>query len=278
MSIMKECEICGEAYEANRSSQKYCKECGKRPETARKRYVIAVAVNKRHAGESYRVYDLNCCQCGKSFKSSYISRKFCSDTCERQHNIENAKCSNCGKRLLDFGIKIETQGGWHYCSDKCREEYLWERARKSGHIYTCKYCGVQFIRKQGGSFCSKDCYKKAIASGWNSRQPKPPKSAPTRESARCKECGKPFMRIVGATYHEYCSPKCRAVFFKKFKEDKATADKKRKEAEKIQKMGLCWCCKTPYPDCERMSSGFQYSPEGTVFQNGKVMQCPKFTQ
>lgn len=272
MPIYKECEICGDTFEANRSSQKYCKECGKHPKQSRKRYERAVNTNKRHAGDWYRVRDLTCKQCGKPFQSSYL-QGFCSINCQKKYNIEHAKCSRCGKRMIDFGIEIEYQGGVHYCSKKCKEEAKWAQAREHGNVHTCAYCGSEFIRPDG-TFCSTDCYRKAVKNGWKPQRAN--KCEEIKEDVNCRECGKIFTR--NSPYIEFCSPECRKFYMKKYKARQVAEKKKNESEKKIKQMGLCWCCKTAYNNCERMSSNFQYSPEGSIFSQGKVIQCPKFTK
>lgn len=116
--LEKECEICGAIFEVQHPNQKYCGECKKNPTKARAHYRKAVFINKANAGDLYKKTTRVCEQCGKKF-SSY-GKKFCSPSCQIQHNIESAKCCNCGKPLIDFGIKIKTAGGWHYCSDACK--------------------------------------------------------------------------------------------------------------------------------------------------------------
>lgn len=126
----KECEICGAIFEVQHPNQKYCNECKKNPTKAKAHYRKAVFINKVHAGDIYKKTTRVCEQCGKKF-SSY-GKKFCSPSCQIQHNIESAKCCNCGKPLIDFGIKIKTAGGWHYCSDACKQDFQVKRARERG--------------------------------------------------------------------------------------------------------------------------------------------------
>lgn len=173
--------------------------------------------------------------------------------------------------MLDVGIRIEHQGGWHYCSHECREEARWNAAKERGHVQTCQNCGTKFIRSSG-SFCSRKCYNQAVKSGWKSQNPKPVKHIAS-EKACCSICGHEFIRPAGTEY-PYCSPECRKIAFDNSRKKR----KMQKVDAELKKRGLCWCCKTSYTDCERISSNFQYSPEGAVFQNNKIIRCPKFTQ
>ena len=271
MTMMtKECEICGTIFETTNSLRKYCDECGANPERARKRLDRAVMINKHNAGDWYKVYNCTCVQCGKTFRSTYANQKFCSEQCKKQHNVETAKCSYCGKLMLNVGIRIEYQGGWHYCSAECKEKARWKAARERGHVQTCAYCGKEFIRAQG-TFCCKEHYKKAVAEGWKTPQPKKVRHV-KMENVRCPICKKVFTRPEGSLLL-FCSSDCA----KKSAERRKTEQKKKEAAAKVKKMGICWCCKTPYSNCERMNSNFQYSPKGAVFNDGKVMQCPKYT-
>lgn len=229
MSMTKECEICGAIFQTDRISRKYCEECGKNPTRARQRIARAVRVNKRNAGDWEKVYDCICKYCGKTFQSTY-KRTFCSDDCQRGYNVENAKCCNCGKPMLDVGIRIEHQGGWHYCSHECREEARWNAAKERGHVQTCQNCGTKFIRSSG-SFCSRKCYNQAVKSGWKSQNPKPVKHIAS-EKACCSICGHEFIRPAGTEY-PYCSPECRKIAFdnsrKKRKMQKVDAELKKED-------------------------------------------------
>lgn len=59
------------------------------------------------------------------------------------------------------------------------------------------------------------------------------------------------------------------------------AEKKKKEAQKkyIMENGLCGICRTPYPDCIRMTSQFREMPEGAKSPDGKIIiSCPNYTE
>lgn len=283
---MKECEICGGFFFPSRATQKYCHECGKHPERKKQQYSIAVAINKRHAGIEayYEPVEQTCEQCKKMFKSMK-QRRFCSEKCTKQYAIEHAACSQCGSRLLDVDISEISSSEPHFCSEKCRNEYIWSNAEKNGYIRICEHCGKKFIREKGGTFCSRQCYLAAVKSGWKPQNASGNRNDPhlPTETICCKQCGKPFTRIVGSIYDQFCSPSCRkennrqAYLQRKEKQKQENAIKKRKAvSDEIMKKGLCWKCKTSYPDCERMSSNFQYSPEGSVFVQGKIVKCPKY--
>ena len=52
--MIKTCEICAAEYDASRANQRYCQECGKNPELARRKLIAAEIRNKEHAGDKYR--------------------------------------------------------------------------------------------------------------------------------------------------------------------------------------------------------------------------------
>lgn len=268
--LEKECEICGAIFEVQYPNQKYCGECKKNPTKARAHYRKAVFINKVNAGDLYKKTTCVCEQCGKKF-SSY-GKKFCSPSCQVQHNIESAKCCNCGKPLIDFGIKIKTAGGWHYCSDACKQDFRLSRARERGQEKTCIQCGKSFVSSSTTKkFCCKECYQTALAEGWRPKQIDPPKKIElTPHTSRCAYCGKTFTTVV--PHSIYCSQDCN----RKAQQQAKLKKQEKKEQEEIKKRGLCFLCKTPYADCERMCSGFRYSPEGAVFEAGKIVKCPKF--
>lgn len=287
MADMKECAICGGFFYPNRAYQKYCSECRNHPERKKKQYEIAVSINMRHAGQEKKPIEQICKQCGKLFKFPK-ERKFCSDRCTKQNAIENARCSQCGVRLLDLGIEVTPNShNLYFCSERCRNEHMWAMAEKRGNIHICKQCGKKFVRKNGGTFCSRQCYQDAAKAGWIPQKKEKRAESPfPKEIAICKQCGKPFSRIAGSVYDQFCSNDCRkANTYQKQKEKlskqkeeakKEAAKQQEKGHEEVLKKGLCWKCKTPYPDCERMSSKFQYSPEGSVFEKGKIIRCPKY--
>lgn len=271
--LKKICEICGMSFEARHANQKYCEECGRNPRRAKRQYQQAVLINKINAGDFDKISsrDYVCEQCGRKF-ISYNGAKFCSTRCYKQHNIESARCSNCGKHLVDFGIKIETTGGWHYCSDACREDFRLKRAREDGRLKTCLRCGKEYISSSKSSkFCSNECYRAAMRDGWRPKRIDSPSMPMPMYTTHCPNCGKVAIKCYNVD--TYCSKECRKDGEKKKRLRKA----KEKMQEEIKKRGLCFLCKTPYADCERMSSSFQYSPEGAVFdESGKIVKCPKF--
>lgn len=266
----KICEICGDEYDGT-VNQKYCPDCGKRPDRARKRYEKAQQMLNRHMGIYDEPKTKNCSQCGKEF-STYADRKFCSKKCEKQYRIENAKCTYCGKKLLTLGIEhCSLTGGVRFCSDECKGKYR-EKRVEAGEIAsrTCPHCSKVFSGKST-VFCSKVCYEQAVANGWKPDRYK-------RVEMACEHCNKVFTTSFKSP-SRYC-PEC-IVLLNKIRKKKADAAKKKQAEEKrkadIEKNGLCFYCQTTHFNCEKMRTGFRYYPKGAKVVHGKVMECPSYT-
>lgn len=255
--MIKTCEICAAEYDASRVNQRFCKECGKNPELARRRYIAAEIRNKENAGDRYKVREYTCKVCGKKTLSTY-NRTFCSDACLQLHIVNTAKCPVCGDLLVSKGRMT----GKGCCSDECTEAQRLQVAKASGRYRACKQCGEMFIAPQEQSkFCGVPCYRVWVAEKKAARPKEAPHVAARYRS--CARCGKRF-EVSGAG-QKYCSPECRA----------------EKPAKKAKPQGhLCTTCRTSQADCERFTTNFVYHPKGAVQKKvgGKliVVSCPKF--
>lgn len=258
--MTKTCEICAAEYNASRVNQRFCQECGKNPERARRRYIAAEIRNKENAGDRYKVREYTCKTCGKKTLSTY-NRTFCSNTCLQLHIINTAKCPVCGALLASKGRMT----GKGCCSDECRDALALKTAKANGRYRACQQCGKMYIAKEdGGKFCSQPCYRQWVSVN-KMDKPKPKPVIHTRVKY-CPTCGKRFEQS-GAGNQVYCSPECR----------RAPKPKPTPSSDK----NLCITCKTSQAACERFTSKFVYHPKGAVQKKIKgklvVVSCPKFT-
>lgn len=258
------CEICGAEFLPANGNQKYCPECGKNPEKARRGYAAAVAINRHHAGEQDIPMEKECINCGKKFLTVNKGRRFCSEDCGKTYRINHAECPVCHVRLIEKGITT----GKGYCSEKCREEARFQRAIRDGNYVPCKQCGKKFIRSSlANQFCSKECYEiyreahiRILAQSQ--------KRAPVTKKI-CPVCKKEFSVTPFQTTKLYCSVECRAK-----------AQAARKPAAANPGTHLCTTCRVSQKNCERFSSGFKKLPEGAELRTEKgqdiVVYCPKY--
>lgn len=284
MLLEKECEICGIIFQPTRSTQKYCEDCRKHPEQKRKEYDRALKRSIREYGTGYEepvFFDTECKNCGKTFQNNkFQNLKFCSDDCEHKWILEHTCCSNCGRPATEEDVLPKEFTLTWYCSKDCRQEARLKMKRAQGkthpcpvcgkevadprvycsvecyektrpkakkYPYTCAYCGKQGYSNSPKIFCSQECYVAARQSGWQSPQ--------KEENKKTQENRKKYYASL--------------------------AQKKAKEKQKkyIMKNGLCGICKTPYPDCIRMTSQFREMPEGAKSPDGKIIiSCPNYTK
>lgn len=269
---IKVCEICGDEYEGI-PTQKYCPICGKKPDRARKRCEKAQNLLNIHMGIYDEPKKKKCQYCGKEF-STYNGFSFCSEECRKRHRIENATCTFCGRNLLSLGIEhFSKTGGTRFCSEECRNKWK-ERVslynNVPSNLQTCPQCGKDFKGKNT-IFCSKDCYEKAKSEGW-----KPDKYK--KVEVLCGHCKKAFTTSYKSP-SRYC-PECTTLLWKNRKKKADIAKKKQAEEKRqadIEKNGLCFYCQTTYSNCEKMRTNFRYYPKGAKLKQGKVIECPSYT-
>lgn len=235
--MIKVCEICGDEYEASRSTQKYCKVCGKNSSKARMKYQLAVHNNKIHAGEFDRPKEVNCKYCGKVFHTLY-GRTFCSEQCEKSYIVENNTCTFCHCKLIDKGIRISHYGKV-FCSDECRAAFR--------EKYKPKPAEADQIVPEG------------------------------QELLRCLICNKLFQRPISKDPYvcsPTCSNIYQTRFAHKKSSPITT---KLKNDKKSRQVHLCTECKTSYKDCKWMQSKYTAYPVGAVVKDGNVLSCPSYT-
>lgn len=262
--MIKTCEICAAEYDASRANQRFCRDCGKNPELARRRYIKAELTSKRNAGDMYKPREYTCKVCGKKTISTY-NRTFCSNACLQLHIVYTAKCPVCGDLLTSKGRMT----GKGCCSDECTETQRLQVAKAKGRYKACQQCGEMFIAAQDESkFCSVPCYR-----AWMAEQKliKPVKRDLER---RCRGCGKVFTYTKEQAGLQYCSDECRQD------QVRARARAATKAVKKPDE-NICITCKTSQSQCERFTSNFTYVPQGATQKSirGKVVvvTCPRFT-
>lgn len=266
----KICEICRIEFEPITAVQKYCPECGRNPDRTRRQYEYAVRQNKIHAGDLYKPIENECIVCGKSFITTYDSRRFCSNTCQHEYAVNTAACPICGIRLIEKGILT----GRGYCSEECHEKARVQKAILDGRYIECEYCGKKFIRPNERSrFCSKACFEahriEHRSSPARQEEPLPFRLKPGTERT-CPVCKKVFPITPQQSAKRFCSTECRM---------KAASSSKKKPA-KPQSEHLCSSCRISQANCERFTSGFKVLPQGarTRIVKGQtiVCGCPKY--
>jgi len=266
----KVCEICGDDYKGI-ANQKYCPSCGKNPQKARKHYEISQKILNRHAGVYDQPKTKSCGYCKKEFLT-YSDMNFCSDNCRKQYRIENACCTFCGIKLHKLGIIIDREGGVRFCSDSCREKYRDKRrAMSARYKRICPQCKKEFEGKDT-IFCSNECYVQAKAEGW-----KPEKFRKT--NVNCEHCGKEFQtrEMTPSKYCPTCIKLAREIRMKKYEKEKQQQTILKRQ-EEIERNGLCFYCQTTYSNCEKMKTNFRYYPKDAKMKQGKVIECPSYTE
>lgn len=234
MAAEKECEICGIYFVPRNGNQKYCPDCGRKPDQAKKRLEMAMRESVSRAGLGYTPKVVSVCkQCGKEFETyvdirrhpDFVPPDFCSRGCRHEYTIANTKCGYCGKLMSEAGVHEYLPKGW-FCSDDCRKASARKAAQEAGLLGVCSHCGKEYIaHKQintsGHNFCSMDCRRQY-----------------TMEHTVCLNCGKPMMETSAREYHPsgkwFCSDSCKNEY-------------EWKDAEKNGWIRTCRECGKKYP-------------------------------
>lgn len=286
----KECEICGEFFETEHLRQKYCIECGKNPEKARKKYDKAVIQVSKNMGVYEIPWKKTCGYCKKTFMTTSL-RKYCNKSCEKSARIAEAKCRVCKDLLINHG----NYTGKGVCSKECEERLpiiqetkrnkkeaeRIRKARVNGDYVSCKFCNKYFVRKDYEEFCSNICSKNHELELKHKKEVEKRNSPDwvdpnTLETRTCDYCKEPY---ICEHYYalNYCSNECRKKGEKRQKQIKRNAEKR----SAFQFANLCIDCKTSQKLCERFTSKFLRLPEGTKEKqiNGKniVYECLKYS-
>lgn len=271
----KECIICGDIFEAIRSTRKYCDRCQKNSKKAQSRMNSAIVASKFRMGEYDVPVSKICPYCGKEFLTAR-GRKYCSDSCERNYRMETNTCQFCGELLFP---EVKTIGKTVH--PRCKEAAYEAWARRKGWYRNCKHCGKEFLAKHANQmFCSQDC----------SRDFRREESTKLTEYTCCI-CKRVFS-VPKNYYFESnprritCSDECKKEYSRRYN---LWVDKKKKEHEEAQKLaeekkfqeevekcGLCGFCKTSYKDCDLMKTNFRIKPKGARYKDSKIVECPLF--
>ena len=129
-----------------------------------------------------------CEQCGKKFKTSRNSAKYCSIECQGISHRRRTKglCAFCGNEIEIINSKINKHE-FLYCNQKCRTEHLKiimlgdNNPNFTKIKYKCDGCGKEILiepykaKTLKHNFCSYECYKNNIGkfylgknnSNWN---------------------------------------------------------------------------------------------------------------
>lgn len=262
MQNEKICEACGVYYTPTSPTQKYCPACGKNGGRIRSKIErrISHLVKEDHYYNP-TIYTMHCETCGKEYRSTSLQRKFCSKTCRLTYEKKQLVCTNCGKHLIDVFPEIpdsELNHRNHFCSETCKQEYKQKVNLERYGIKTCLQCGKTYS-SSNEKFCSKTCmltYRKAHKTVHTHPIKQKPPISPSLQTQKALQ-----------------------AFREKQKHQIPAAQRKQKQQEAyIHENGLCSICKTPYQDCERMTSGFRIIPKGAHYDaNGKIKTCPKYT-
>ncbi len=161
-----------------------------------------------------------CACCGKTFIANHPNRKYCSDSCSDQANLERAKkaaqikaqskvpldpveCPVCGKVFVPRNTKQKC------CCKQCGNIYhdRLRRIRKKAqpHIGYCVCCGKEIDTRNGRKFCSHACGKAYRGIGRKYKLPKTERLKEAvavdktvklhtlilRDNNVCQICGKP---------------------------------------------------------------------------------------
>ena len=242
--------------------------------------------------KEYEYANTFCHVCGKPMIETDIRKTMngniwlCSPECKETFRWEKARkegtvriCPNCGKEHITANT---------YCCRACYSEDLQKqkelrKKRKAAGLKECPVCHKEFPVKEGvGGYCSEKCLKSVQ------------KTEP-HALRKCLNCGRTFDCPASLMIEPTCSPECRTQYRKKKKEEAERArikkmhsvskaqeriQKKREKGDRrgefVRKNGLCSICKTPYKDCERMTSDYTASPKGASFEGSLVVRCPKF--
>lgn len=271
----------------SRRTQKYCPDCGRHPEHARRQLEkhLSESIARCGTGHPNTPIENECAYCHKMFHTYKYTKTFCSSKCQHNYNVEHTTCQICGKPMIETSDRKITYP-W-LCSDKCKQTYRWQAAEKNHAVHICQHCGKKFIKTGPATFCNNDCYQAAVKAGWRPRQKQ-------KRSLICPICRTLFTE--GSGFGRYCSDACRqkgwkkqAALNKKFREEQTRQQSQLLQKEQHQKEqqasyenyikrnGLCSICRTAYMDCERMSSEFRMSPKGAMFQGSIIVKCPKYT-
>ncbi|EGT3606922.1 hypothetical protein FKF97_10995 [Clostridium perfringens] len=122
-------------------------------------------------------YELICELCGKSFRGSHKTQKFCSNKCKHEyltgennggykHALKEVRCDFCGKIFNKYKNDIDRTKR-NFCSQDCSHKYFIGNNHmnfKNAHtVFKCDFCGKESIQKTSDyntslrHYCSTEC-------------------------------------------------------------------------------------------------------------------------
>ena len=263
--MIKECEICGKIFDANRSNRKYCDECSPNSDRLKVKMAKELARNKRDYYNP-KLQDYICSNCNKAFKippDIVVKGKglsddpdnihfFCSVECRKKWSAKHMLCRQCLKPIN--GAKGVDPDKWQtqFCSPECRQAYM----HKTYSIPKIK--------------------------------PKP-KATEVQRIEFCPVCNKRQIKIypIGKIPNEIsrCSEECEKKWQKHLeiiKKERRESVTKLYSAPRTKKketfVSLCATCKTSYNNCYLMKSDFRNDPKGAKRDSkGNIISCPLFS-
>lgn len=175
------CVGCGEEFQPQKSTQKYCtKDCLISAKAAR--------------------FDVPCEHCGAVFRQRITGQRFCSQLCMgiARRTVAPKPCLHCG---TEFKSRERSQ---MYCSNRCRYEAVRSASAAKRKPRSCPRCGSTAV-KAGNKYCSYSC---SVA---DSKRPPAPcvqqcgqsNCLHSRPCLRCSEVFKPR-----DFQSKYCSRQC----------------------------------------------------------------------
>jgi hypothetical protein len=301
--ITKECERCGQFFEAKTEKRKYCDKCQNHGAKIEAR----IAKNYRRIEAMYgdwdKPRDMICKQCGKPFQGNPRVSKYCSNACLEDYIAETSVCKYCGKPLLPE-IRRTTYAPNVFHAE-CRKKYEAERIVAKDLKKVCPVCNKEYLAKKSDQkYCSQACA--AISRT----------SLEFGKEFTCAVCGAKFKVSTNSSIGRgmrvpTCSPKCEDIQLQKQRKQwnkeqelfMAKCYASRKDSTKAKpksinsqvtcsnksgikssksKTGLttsslCSICRTSYKNCPYISSGFKLLPDGAVCEDSKVIECPLYT-
>jgi len=124
------CPWCKKEFEPRRHTQRYCSRACQQARQSAMHYARAKA--KRQAESAARAIEKTCPACGKTFRTAYAHKRYCSEKCREvaNHKAERARIS--AKRLEARANRV------------------------------CPVCGKVFTpAKSDGIYCSRACYARS---------------------------------------------------------------------------------------------------------------------
>lgn len=207
--MVKTCDYCGDKFETNRSTQRFCSECTKIKNIGRKTDYLNndIRIKTSIYKDYLKGYEFKCEQCKKKFMADAslfnAPVKLCSMECRKQWKIDNKEyidshtytCKYCGNKIVDYRRTRE------FCGDNCRKAYKERNVRTAN----CLNCGKKFkfnaLRPK--YFCSDECRLTVALHDVRYLNN-------SETLYQCQYCGKTFIGNKNKE-RKFCSKKCSSI-------------------------------------------------------------------